>query len=170
MRRYFLLLLLGWLAGGAQAQPDPLIINVDGRRTTSLHGSWAAIVDPFDVGYRTYRNTPDPNGFFRHRCPRHPADRIEYSFEDAPRLEVPGDWNSQRPELFFYEGTVWYQRTFTYRLPADRRLFLYFGAANYKAIVPSTVRCWAATKAALPRSILKSQSLSATAKMIWSST
>ncbi|AEN73543.1 Beta-glucuronidase [Rhodothermus marinus SG0.5JP17-172] len=135
MRRYLLLLLLGWLAGSAQAQPDPLIINVDGRRTTSLHGSWAVIVDPFDVGYRTYRNTPDPNGFFRHRRPQHPADRVEYSFEDAPRLEVPGDWNSQRPELFFYEGTVWYQRTFTYHLPADRRLFLYFGAANYEAVV-----------------------------------
>lgn len=135
MYRCVLVLLMSGLSGLAHAQLPPLIINVDGRSITSLDGSWAAIVDPFDVGYRTYRNTPSDDSFFRHRRLQHAAERIEYSFEDAPRLEVPGDWNSQRPELFFYEGTVWYQRTFSYHLPANRRLWLYFGAANYEAIV-----------------------------------
>jgi beta-glucuronidase len=135
MRLFGFILLFCLLFVPAYPQPAPLLINVDGRQTTLLHGSWAVIVDPFDVGYRTYRNTPDPNGFFRNQQPRHPADRVEYSFAEAPRLEVPGDWNSQHTELLFYEGTVWYQRKFTYHLPADRRLFLYFGAANYEAIV-----------------------------------
>jgi beta-glucuronidase len=48
---------------------------------------------------------------------------------------VPGDWNTQRPELLFYEGTVWYKRDFDYVVKPGRRVFLWFGAANYRAIV-----------------------------------
>jgi beta-glucuronidase len=50
-------------------------------------------------------------------------------------LSVPGDWNSQREALLFYEGMVWYRRTFDYRREPDARLFVYFGAANYAATV-----------------------------------
>ena len=48
---------------------------------------------------------------------------------------MPGDWNTQRESLFFYEGTVWYRKTFDYPSRPGTRLFLYFGAANYEAIV-----------------------------------
>jgi len=34
-----------------------------------------------------------------------------------------------------YEGTVWYQKSFDYQAPANTRVFLYFGAANYHARV-----------------------------------
>ncbi len=44
---------------------------------------------------------------------------------------MPGDWNSQKRDLFYYEGTVWYQRSFSYRKPASGHVFLYIGAANY---------------------------------------
>jgi len=47
---------------------------------------------------------------------------------------VPGDWNSQRDELFFYEGTIWYKRDFDYDLGPGRRLFVYFGAANHDVV------------------------------------
>lgn len=117
------------------ADPDPLIVNVDGRQTTSLNGRWHALVDPFEVGYRTYRNTPNPNGFFQNEKPQDPGDRIEYDFDRSALLHVPGDWNSQREDLTLYEGTVWYKTEFNYDLPEARRLFVYFGAANYEARV-----------------------------------
>ena len=50
-------------------------------------------------------------------------------------LQVPGDWNSQRQALFYYEGLLWYQRDFIYHPKAHRRVFLHIGAANYAAHV-----------------------------------
>jgi beta-glucuronidase len=37
--------------------------------------------------------------------------------------------------LFFYEGTVWYKKSFDYQRQPDKRVFVYFGAANYFADV-----------------------------------
>ena len=50
-------------------------------------------------------------------------------------LNFPGDWNTQSDQLFFYEGTVWYRKTFDYQRLPNTRLFVYFGAANYVADV-----------------------------------
>ena len=57
----------------------------------------------------------------------------EYDFSKAPTLKVPGDWNTQRESLFFYEGPVWYERDFTYQPKEHTRVFLHVGAANYKS-------------------------------------
>ena len=129
MKRILLtLLLLTPLA--ASAQP---LINVDARQTTSLNGSWATIVDPFENGYYNYRYEPHSNGYFANQKPQSKRDLVEYDFDTSARLHVPGDWNTQRDDLFFYEGTVWYKHDFDYALPPGRRLFVYFGAANYEA-------------------------------------
>ncbi|MFA5257434.1 MAG: glycoside hydrolase family 2 TIM barrel-domain containing protein [Opitutales bacterium] len=61
---------------------------------------------------------------------------MEYRFDDAITLKVPGDWNSQDDKLFYYESSVWYRRVFD--APANRagkRYLLYFGGANYQADV-----------------------------------
>jgi beta-glucuronidase len=50
-------------------------------------------------------------------------------------LNVPGDWNTQREQLMFYEGPVWYRREFSYRKRANTRVFVYFAAANYLTTV-----------------------------------
>ena len=50
-------------------------------------------------------------------------------------MKVPGDWNTQTEKLFYYEGTVWYKKSFDYFLKENKRLFIYFGAVNYKAEV-----------------------------------
>ncbi len=121
--------------GLPSSRTHPLIIDVDGRATTSLDGRWRTIVDPFQTGYYNYRWQPDPNGWFRDRKARRPSDLVEYDFDRAPTLAVPGDWNTQRGELLFYEGTVWYRKTFEYDLKPGHRLFAYFGAANYEARV-----------------------------------
>lgn len=46
-------------------------------------------------------------------------------------ISLNGDWNTQDERLFFYEGTVWFQRYFDYQPQGDRRALLYFGAVNY---------------------------------------
>jgi len=48
---------------------------------------------------------------------------------------VPADWNTQRPELFLYEGVLWYQRRFETRVAPGRRSFLRFGAVCQRAKV-----------------------------------
>ena len=57
----------------------------------------------------------------------------EYDFSKASKLKVPGDWNTQRESLFYYEGPVWYERDFTYQPKEHTRVFLHVGAANYKS-------------------------------------
>lgn len=54
-------------------------------------------------------------GMFKNKKPMGKTDFYEYSFEEGLILNVPSDWNSQIPELKFYEGTVWYARHLTSR-------------------------------------------------------
>lgn len=65
--------------------------------------------------------------------PQKKTDFIEYSFDAGPTLQVPGDFNTQMPELAYMEGTVWYKKTFGYKRKINTRLFIYFGAVNYMA-------------------------------------
>ena len=66
---------------------------------------------------------------------RDKSDLVEYNFDTAQQLMVPGDWNTQNDKLFFYEGSVWYKKDFMYNKKADTRVYLYFGAVNYLANV-----------------------------------
>jgi beta-glucuronidase len=114
----------------------PLIQNVLARQVRSLAGAWRAIVDPYENGYLDYRGQPHAaDGYFADRKPASRSERIEYDFDGSETLQVPGDWNSQRPELFLYEGTVWYRTRFDAPPAPGRRRFLRFGAANYQALV-----------------------------------
>ena len=112
-------------AFGAQT-PSNLIANVPGRAAISLNGAWRAIIDPYETGIG--------GKFYENRKPKDKRDRVEYDFDASPVLNVPGDWNSQRADLFLYEGPVWYRKTFSYRRREHTREFIYFGAANYKAV------------------------------------
>jgi beta-glucuronidase len=119
------------------AQIAPLIANVNARHTTSLDGQWQAIVDPYDVGALDYRAQPLKNNsaFFKNYKPQSESELVEYDFDTSGQLQVPGDWNTQRESLLFYEGSVWYKRSFDYAKPLKSRLFLHFGACNYFAAV-----------------------------------
>ena len=105
-----------WTAG-ASAAPTALGF-ADERAGQSLDGVWHVIVDPYDNGLLDYRNRPRPNGYFRDARPRDKSDLVEYDFDRSPTLKVPGDWNTQRPELLYYEGTVWYERKFDAPAPS----------------------------------------------------
>ncbi len=111
----------------AAGAPSPLITNVNDRAKVSLNGSWRAIVDPFDNGWS--------GSFYRDKKPTDKRSLVEYSFDASPVLNVPGDWNTQREPLMFYEGTVWYRREFLYHKREHTRAFVHFGAVNYEASV-----------------------------------
>lgn len=99
-----------------------LIQNVYGRDIQSLNGKWVAIPDLYDQGGRMK--------IYENNKPTGKTDFYEYSFEGGMRLNVPGDWNSQSPEMKYYEGTVWYQRTFTAKAEPGTRRFLYFAGVS----------------------------------------
>lgn len=119
----------------AQATDVSLITNVQNRQTIPLDGKWHAIIDRYENGFYNYRLKPDENGYFRNYKAVNPGDRIEYDFDLSPLLDVPDDWNTQIPELLYYEGTVWYKKSFKYDKKENKRVFLHFGAVNYEAKV-----------------------------------
>ena len=128
--------IFSWLTAGVGQSP-PLIANINARHIVSLDGPWQAIVDPFDVGMFDYRAQllRNNNAFYKNHKPQSPSELVEYDFDTSSQLNVPGDWNTQRESLLFYEGSVWYKRSFDYPKPPKRRLFLHFGACNYQAEV-----------------------------------
>jgi len=95
--------------------------------TTSLNGNWNVIIDPTDIG--EWRQV------WLEQTPKNKTDFFEYSFDGGPTLPVPGDFNSKRCELKFFEGTVWYRRQFSFHPQKDKRLFIRFEAVNYRANV-----------------------------------
>ena len=103
---------------------ESILLNPYNRKNViSLNGEWNAIIDPYSRG--------EIAGFYKNKKPAGKTDFIEYSFSDAFRLHVPGDFNSQLPELKYYEGNVWYQRIVKLNTSSDKRQFLYFAGANY---------------------------------------
>ena len=120
-----------------------LITNTLNRNTTTLNGTWHYIIDPYETGYYNYRYQPydqqnkvDHRAFYNNYHPKDKLELIEYDFDKSPTLLVPGDWNSQDEKLQYYEGTIWYKKSFDYQIKdSSNRLFLYFGAINYKTEV-----------------------------------
>jgi beta-glucuronidase len=115
--------------------------NIYGRTHTSLNGRWTYIIDPYENGYYDYRHTPydasasGKGGFYDDRKPKDKTDWVEYDFDRAPTMKIPGDWNSQAERLQLYEGTVWLHQTFEADPKPGRHYVLYFGAVNYEAHV-----------------------------------
>ncbi len=142
MNKPILPLLLAMLVPVATAAQGSLQNSMN-RKSVSLNGKWHYIVDPYETGYYDYRYQPrdqnsDPgvDAFFVNAKAETKSDRIEYDFDTSPVMNVPGDWNSQSEKLFYYEGTIWYKRSFDYPKPGDHnRVFIRFGAVNYRADV-----------------------------------
>src|ERR1700733_13053179 len=115
----------------ATAQQTTLLVDVDHRAQTSLDGPWHYIADPVREGWGGNPDHPSVGGYARnaHYVPGGPL--VQYDFSLSPTLTVPGDWNTQKDALLYYEGLLWYQRDFTYRPKPHTHLFLHFGAVNY---------------------------------------
>ncbi len=97
------------------------------RPAQSLNGKWQVILDWYDNGNR--------EGIVTNKMPVGKTDFLEFSFDNSQTLSVPGDWNSQRAELKYYEGTVWYKKDFDYQPNSYKRVFLNFEGVSYRCDV-----------------------------------
>jgi beta-glucuronidase len=146
MKKTCMLLLLTGLSlfGLAQTQSN-LITNVGDRKALSLNGPWQYIVDPYETGFYDYRykelNEKNPDAYWNTDVQVNKTDKKEHGYIDKYTLQVPGDWNHQKPEFTYYEGTIWYKKSFDFENTSqentskENRFFLYFGAVNYRADV-----------------------------------
>ncbi len=144
MKFFLLTLSIVFGSGMLFAQAD-LLQHTQGRKTISLDGVWDYIVDPYDAGFLNGSGAEDlKGGFYKNQKPQKyvftgknwgNTERVEYDFDEAEKIKVPGDWNSQDPRLFFYEGAIWYRKVFNYAPAPGARQFVYLEAANYTAQV-----------------------------------
>lgn len=142
MKKYLLvsIILCSTLVSFAQ---DNLLQNSYLRQGITLNGTWNYIVDVYETGYYNYRwqphdgsENPGAGAFFLNKKPANKTDLVEYDFDAAPTMQVPGDWNSQKEKLFYYEGTLWYKKSFDIpEYKSSKRYYLHFGAVNYRADV-----------------------------------
>ncbi|WP_345947974.1 glycoside hydrolase family 2 TIM barrel-domain containing protein [Mucilaginibacter sp. PAMB04274] len=117
-----------------------LITNIGSRKAVSLNGTWQYIVDPYETGFYDYRykelREDHPDAYWNTDVPTDRSEKKEHGYTDKYTLQVPGDWNHQKPEFVYYEGTVWYKKNFSYpKTTAGNKYYLYFGAVNYRADV-----------------------------------
>lgn len=118
------------------AKEIPLVSNIYARTYMSLNGKWNYVIDPLENGYYDYRLKPfKENGFFENKKAASPSDLVEYNLDTSPIMNIPGDWNMRDPNLFVYEGTVWFKKDFLYTKKSGNRDILYLGAVNYDAKV-----------------------------------
>ncbi len=116
------------------------IQNIYARNYVNLDGRWHYILDLYETGFRGFQGAKADDdeklgGFFENKQQQSKSELVEYNFERAPTLNVPGDWNSQDEKLLYFEGTIWYQRSFNFHPQPNKRYFLRFNAINYDAYV-----------------------------------
>jgi len=96
------------------------------RELFNLDGKWEVVVDWYD--------NANP-AIIKNKLASGKNEFLEFSFDNSQTLSVPGDWNSQRPELKYYEGTIWYKKSFNYNRAPNSHTLLQFGAVSYQCEV-----------------------------------
>jgi beta-glucuronidase len=129
------------LAGPANAQA--VLTAADMRVSQSLDGAWHWSVDPFRDGKAGFHGGP-PNDSTRRWADivqadvqrANPRALFEFDMQRSAITHLPGGWIGHAPEMRYYQGLVWYQRSFEAAKPAPgTRVFLRFGAVDYSADV-----------------------------------
>ena len=110
------------------AKPSNLIGWIDNREYLSLNGQWKYIVDPMNNGLP---ETSFFGGFPENKTQKDGYELIEYNFDQADVINVPGAWNEQKDELFFYQGSIWLFKKFNFNIDPNKLNHLYIGASNF---------------------------------------
>jgi beta-glucuronidase len=106
------------------------LIDSSGRQGESLDGQWNFRPDWYDTCLRA--NWPKA----KDRDDSGRAMPVDWDWEGWDRMKVPSCWNTERKELFYFEGAGLYTRTFRYlKAHPDERAFLRFEGANYRTSV-----------------------------------
>ena len=107
---------------------DHLIGWIDSRQILSLNGEWSYIVDPMNNGL------PESSffgGFPKNKIQITGMELIEYNFETASKIQIPGAWNAIDERLFFYRGPVWLYKKFNYSPKKEALTHLYIEGSNF---------------------------------------
>ena len=107
---------------------DHLIGWIDSRQIQSLNGEWSYIVDPMNNGL------PESSffgGFPKNKIQITGMELIEYNFETASKIQIPGAWNAMDERLFFYRGPVWLYKKFNYSPKKEALTHLYIEGSNF---------------------------------------
>jgi len=108
--------------------PDNLIGWIDSRQITTLNGEWSYIVDPMNNGL------PESSffgGFPKNKTQKTGMELIEYNFDTAAKIQIPGAWNAIDKKLFFYRGPVWLYKKFNYQPKKEAITHLYIEGSNF---------------------------------------
>ncbi|POY38966.1 beta-glucuronidase [Solitalea longa] len=140
MKKIYLLFTALTIALTVNAQDNKLITTIQNRQGLSLNGAWQYIIDPYETGFYDYRykelSEKSGDAYWNTDKQVNKTEKKEHGYSDKNTLQVPGDWNHQEQRFEYYEGTVWYKKSFDYKKQAaSNRVFIYFGAVNYKADV-----------------------------------
>ena len=117
--------------GSEYQQPNQLLGWIDARSKQTLNGTWHYIVDPMNNGL------PESifGGFTKNKTQKDGMELIEYNFENAKQINIPGAWNTQDDRLFFYRGSVWFYKKFIFSKKTSSLTHLYFGGSNFRTKV-----------------------------------
>lgn len=115
----------------------------DLREGQSLDGAWHWSVDPYRDGVAGFHGGPPGESTARYQdtiqadqAEKRPTALFEFDMQRSPVTHLPGSWIGHAPEMRYYQGLVWYQRTFDYApVGPGKRVYLRFGSADYAASV-----------------------------------
>ena len=136
-------ILLAALLLPATAHASPALTAADLRPSQSLDGAWHWSVDPYRDGMSGFHGGGVGSSSNRYAdivqadvARDNPTALFEFDMQRSPVAYLPGAWIGHSAEMRYYNGLVWYQRTFeAAALPAGKRAFLRFGAVDYSAAV-----------------------------------
>ena len=112
------------------------------RPHQSLDGAWHWSVDPYRDGKAGFHGGGPGSSSNRYAdivqadvAAREPTALFEFDMQRSPVVHLPSAWIGHSPEMRYYNGLVWYQRTFNVTAPRKGRTFIRFGAVDYRADV-----------------------------------
>lgn len=119
------------------------LVAADLRPGQSLDGAWHWSVDPYRDGVAGFHGGPPSESTARYQdkiqaeeAEKRPTALFEFDMQRSAITHLPGSWIGHAPEMRYYQGLVWYQRTFDYTpVTPGKRVYLRFGSADYAASV-----------------------------------
>lgn len=143
MRIFRLMLGFAGLLVAGTAAAQPALVAADLRPHQSLDGAWNWSVDPYRDGLAGFHgDAPDlrmrrsGDVIQADAMAKDPRALYEFDMQRSPVTALPGSWIGHAAEMRYYQGLVWYQRSFAVEMPKPgSRVFLRFGAADYSADV-----------------------------------
>ena len=99
------------------------------RPAESLNGKWRFGIDQYDTCLRAKWYQEDYIDEDGRQFP------VDFSFDSWETMTVPSCWNMHAPELFLYESSIVYTRTFRYENHGEERVLIKFGGVSHRAYV-----------------------------------